>query len=131
MINQHGKTVLERFDAPLGYNRVRVPQDDFEYYLTSLQIKINRSLVKYYNGESKPKDNIYVSVVDLPIYESNLQISTNAVMRLISEYLYKQQQYDKIAFHTDNEKLSFVEFFGEDYSKKQFNQKIYFIMKRI
>ncbi len=131
MINQHGKTVLERFDAPLGYNRVRVPQDGFESYLRSLPLKPNGSLVKYYNGESKPNDNIYVSVVDLPISESNLQISTNAVMRLISEYLYKQQQYDKIAFHTDNEKLSFVEFSGEDYSQKQFNQYIDFVMERI
>src|SRR5690625_7525073 len=110
MINQHGKTVLERFDAPLGYNRVRVPQDGFESYLRSLPLKPNGSLVKYYNGESKPNDNIYVSVVDLPSSESNLQISTNAVIRLISEYLYKQQQYDIIAFHMYIDTLRLVEF---------------------
>lgn len=131
MINQHGKTILERFDAPLGYNRVRVPQDGFESYLRSLPLKPNGTLVKYYNGELKPNDNIYVSVVDLPISERNLQISTNAVMRLISEYLYKQNEFDKIAFHTDSEKLSFVEFSGEDYSEKKFGNYMDFVMERI
>lgn len=131
MINQYGKTVLERFDAPLGYNRVRVPQDGFESYLRSLPLKPNGALARYYNGETKLNNNIYVSVIDLPISNKNLQISTNAVMRLISEYLYKQKEYEKIAFHTDNEKLSFVEFSDKDYSDQKFNNYMDFVMERI
>lgn len=131
MVNQYGKTVLERFDAPLGYNRARVAGDSFASYLRSLPLKPDGSLVTYYNGETKPNNNIYVSVVDMPISNRNLQVSTNAVMRLISEYLYGRQDYEKIAFHADKEKLSFVEFAHEDYSAKKFQSYMDFVMERI
>ena len=131
LINDYGKTVLERFDAPLGYSRVSVSNNPFGEYLRTLMLKPEGSLAQFYNGKTKPNNNIYVSVVDMPISDKNLQTSTDSVMRLISEYLYQTKNYDKIAFHADNEKLSFTDFAQKDFSRPNFDQYMDFVMERV
>lgn len=131
MINRYGKTILERFDAPLGYNRVRVNPDDFGAYLRSLPLKPDGSLVTYYNGQTKPNNNIYASVVDLPISDRNIQMSADAVMRLISEYLYAKEDYDRIVFHADKVPLRFTDYAHQDYSSAKFHQYIDFVMEKV
>lgn len=131
LINDYGKTVLERFDAPLGYNRVSVSTHTFGNYLRTLMLKPEGSLVQFYNGKTKPNNNVYVSVVDMPISDKNIQNSTDSVMRLISEYLYKMESYEKIVFHADKEKLSFTEFAKEDYSRQKFDQYLEYVMEKV
>lgn len=131
MINQFGKTVLERIDAPFGYTRVRVNAEGFGAYLRTLPLKPAGSLVTYYNGETKPNNNIYVSVVDMPISDRNLQLSTDSVMRLISEYLYSKKEYDRIVFHADKQPLSFVDFAHNDFTQDKFNQYMDYVMEEV
>lgn len=131
LVNDYGKTVLERFDAPLGYSRVSVSNRTFANYLRTLDLKPEGSLVQFYNGKSKPNNNVYVSVVDMPISDKNIQTSSDSVMRLISEYLFQQEQYDKIAFHSGKEKLSFSDFANGDFSRSKFDHYMDFVMEKV
>ncbi len=131
LINSYGKTVLERFDAPLGYSRVPVLPNTFPHYLRTLDLKPEGAMVHFYDGKTKPNNNVYVSVVDLPISNHNLQMSADSVIRLISEYLYQNGQYDKIAFHANKERLGFKEFAKEDFSRRKFDQYLDFIMEKV
>ncbi len=131
LVNDYGKTILERFDAPLGYSRVAVSNNTFANYLRTLDLKPEGSLVQFYNGKSKPNNNIYVSVVDMPISDKNVQTSSDSVMRLISEFLFQQEQYDKIAFHSGKEKLSFADFSKGDFSRAKFDEYMDFVMEKV
>lgn len=131
LINDFGKTVLERFDAPLGYDRVTIRPNTFSEYLRTLQLKPEGSLVRYYNGQIKANNNIYVSVVDLPLSQKNLQFSTDSVIRLLSEYLFSQNKFDKIAFHSESKKLGFNEFADGDFSRNSFNEYLDFVMEKV
>jgi hypothetical protein len=131
MINDYGKTILERFDAPLGYDRVQIQPNSFAEYLRTLGLKPEGSVVRYYNGQIKTNNNVYVSVVDLPISKKNLQYSTDSVIRLLSEYLFSQNKFDKIAFHSDHKKIGFVDFADGDLSRNSFNEYLDFVMEKV
>ncbi len=131
LINDYGKTVLERFDAPLGYSRVSVLPDTFPHFLRTLALKPEGAMVQFYDGKTKPNNNVYVSVVDLPLSRQNVQMSSDSVIRLISEFLYKNGQYSKIAFHANKERLSFQEFAKDDFSRKKFEEYMDFAMEKI
>lgn len=131
LVNNYGKTVLERFDTPLGYSRVPVQKNTFATYLRTLELLPAGSPAHYYNGKVKPNDaNIYVAVVDLPISSKNIQMSASSIIRLVSEYLFINHEYEKIAFHTENQKIGFVSFSNGDYSKGEFRKYMDFVMER-
>ncbi|MFA7616720.1 MAG: DUF4846 domain-containing protein [Moheibacter sp.] len=131
LVNNYGKTVLDRFDSPLGYTRVPVKQNTFASFLRTLELLPDGSMAHYYNGKSKLNDNnIYVAVVDLPISSKNIQMSASSMIRLVSEYLFTSQEYDKIAFHTEKQKISFANFSNGDFSKAEFHKYMDFVMER-
>lgn len=129
--NTYGKTVLERFDAPLGYTRVSVNAETFSSYLRTLPLKPDGTPVHYYNGNIKPNNNIYTAVIDLPLSTKNVQHSPDAVVRLISEYFYQQKRFDDIVFHLDKEKVSFSNFAKGDFSKQSFQSYLEYVMERM
>ncbi len=102
LINENGKTIAERFILPIGFERIKLDSNSFQYYLRNLQLKSHGSKVKYYNGLIKPNFWVYDAVVDMEIGERNLQQCADAVMRLKAEYLYKSNQYNKIHFNFTN-----------------------------
>ncbi|ADQ45981.1 hypothetical protein Calkro_1115 [Caldicellulosiruptor kronotskyensis 2002] len=101
LINSNGRTIIERIKVPEGYERVEVPRGSFAEYLRNLPLKPHGTKVKYYNGEEKPND-VYVAVIDMDVGTRDLQQCADAVIRLYSEYLYKNRQYDKIHFNFTN-----------------------------
>lgn len=131
MINDYGKTILERFDPPKGYTRVPLQSGSFGEYLRTLTLKPEGAPARMYDGKIKPNHNIYVSVVDMPISPRDLQSSADAVIRLKSEYLFAKKDYDKIAFHANKEKFSFTEFSGGDTSKTRFQEYLDYVMEKV
>jgi len=109
LINPPGKTIIERIKVPEGFQRVEPGEGSFGDYLRDLPLKPHGSPVCYYNGKEKTK-NVYAAVVDMDIGDRDLQQCADAVMRLRAEYLYHQEQYDKIHFN-------FVSGFSADYGK--------------
>ena len=96
-----GNTVETRFQLPKGYVRI-VAANSYQSYLRKLPLKPEGSSVLYYNDETKPNNNVYAAVVDLPIGKRNLHQCADAVMRLRAEHLWNTKQYKKIHFKYTN-----------------------------
>jgi hypothetical protein len=105
LINIEGQTIESRFVTPSGYSRIPVDKRSYTAYLRSLQLLPHGSLVKYYDGTPKPNDDIYVAVVAIDVGLEDLQQAPEVCIRLRGEYLFRQQQYNKIAFSISNHKL--------------------------
>ena len=97
-----GKTLITRFNPPSEYLRTVVDSSSFAYYLRHLPLKPAGSLVKIYDGSTKPNDNIYEAVVNLPIGKYDLHQCADAIMRLKAEYLWRKGDYEKIHFNLTN-----------------------------
>ena len=129
--NSYGKTVLERFDAPLGYSRVNIQSGTFASYLRTLPLKPDGTPVYYYNGQIKPNTNIYLAVIDYTLSNKNVQLSADAVVRLLSEYFYMQERFSDIAFHSGKERISFNDFNNGDTSRSAFHKYLDYVMERV
>jgi len=127
-INIHGKTIGERIKVPKGYERVEVPRGSFAEYLRNLPLKPHGTKVKYYNGEEKPNE-VYVAVIDMDIGTRDLQQCADAVIRLYSEYLYKNKQYDKIHFNFTNGFRADFKKWMQGYRIKVEGNKAYWVKK--
>lgn len=101
-INPEGKTILERFSPPESFKRIEIDSNSFESYLRNLPLKEAKEKVKYFDGRTKNKSNVYDAVVDLPIGKRDLHQCADAVMRLRAEYFYVQKKYDSIHFNFTN-----------------------------
>ena len=101
MINENGKTVMDRINLPQGFERVKVEEGSFAQYLRNLPVKPNGSKVKYFNGQTKRGD-VYEAVLDIDVGKRDLQQCADAVMRLRAEYLYGKGLYNSIHFNFTN-----------------------------
>ena len=102
--------IKTRIKTPPRYTRSPEIENSFQAYLRNLKLKPEGSLVRYYNGSTKPNNNIYEAVVDLKIGHKDLHQCADAVMRLRAEYLWEQEQYDKINFNfTNGHKVEYKE----------------------
>jgi hypothetical protein len=97
-----GKTIKDRFELPIGYERISYPNNSYAEFLRNLPLKENGALVELYDGRLKPNWNIYAAVVDLPIGKKNLHQCADAVIRLRAEYLWEAKRYDDIHFNLTN-----------------------------
>jgi len=131
LINDFGKTIETRFGEPSDFIRTKVEANSFGDFLRNLELKPEGAQAKYFNGNLKPNHNIYVSVVDLPISPKDIQINSDAILRLRAEYLFVHKQYDKIVFNIKNEKYSFVDFCHGDYSLSNFYDYLDMVMEKI
>jgi hypothetical protein len=101
LVFPRGGTVTDRIMVPEGYERVSAGADTFAHYLRNLPLKSHGSKVLYYDGREKGRD-VYQAVVDMDVGDRDLQQCADAVIRLRAEYLYKQQQYERIHFNFTN-----------------------------
>jgi hypothetical protein len=102
IIEPSGKTIRTRINTPEGFLRTAVDTTSFGHYLRNLPLKPHGSMVKYFNGEIKDKDNVYVAVVDQAISNKDLQQCADAVMRLRGEYLFWNKDYKNLHFNFTN-----------------------------
>ena len=99
IIDSAGKTIFKRFDPPPGFMRTVIDTSSFGFYLRHLKLKTFGTKVRYYDGRSKNKSNVYISVIDMDIGNRDLQQCADAIMRLRSEFLYDRQRYRDIHFN--------------------------------
>ncbi len=97
-----GKTIFARFIAPTGFERVKVDESSFAYYLRHLPLKEHGSKVNYFDGREKISNHVYDAVVNLPIGNKDLHQCADAIMHVRARYLYKQNRKDEIQFTFTN-----------------------------
>lgn len=96
---QPSQTIKDRFDVPKDFSRVDLNADSFGAYLRHLKLKPEGSVVRYYNGKTKERPDVYCAVVDIEVGKRDLLQCADAVMLLYGEYLYHHKKYDQIAFN--------------------------------
>jgi hypothetical protein len=101
-IDTSGKTVATRFNPPVGFSRIDFPNNTFANYLQNLPLKPHGAKVKYFNGETKETNRVYDAVVNLPIGKKDLHQCADAVIRLRAEWLFGNNQFEKICFNFTN-----------------------------
>jgi hypothetical protein len=101
-IDPEGKRLEQRIRTPEGFERIPVEKNSFAEYLRTIPLKPEGAEVKYYDGATKSRADVYVAVIDLPIGKKDLHQCADAVMRLRAEYLWRNQQYDQIHFNFTN-----------------------------
>jgi hypothetical protein len=92
-------TVCQRFLPPPGFARSVMDSASFGFYLRHLPLKTFGTPVRYFDGRTKSKGNVYISVVDMDIGNRDLQQCADAIMRLRAEFLYAQRRYRDIHFN--------------------------------
>lgn len=110
IVNEAGKTIIQRFQPPAGFVRPVLPANSFGHYLQNLPLKPTNSPVHLFDGRLKGHQTVHAAVVDMDTGERDLQQCADAVMRLRAEHLFAQKQFDKIHFNLTNG-------FNMDYSK--------------
>lgn len=130
IVNDFGKNIEERFGTPSEYMRTGVAPNSFGEFLRTLRLKPEGTQIATSYGQHT-SNNIYVSIVDLPISTKNIQISSSSVLRLKAEFLFQQKQFDKIIFETKNNVYSFVEFADGNFTKEKLIQFLDLVMSEI
>ena len=129
IIDTAGKTIFKRFEPPPGFMRTVIDTASFGYYLRHLKLKTFGTRVRYYDGRSKNKSNVYISVIDMDIGNRDLQQCADAIMRLRSEFLYARQRYRDIHFNfvSDGQPRYYEEFNEGDHSYGKFRNYLDYV----
>lgn len=117
-INPNGMTIKSRILLPSGFERPAYTKTEFGHFLENLPLHPADHEVHYFNGKSKPRNNIYNSVVKLSIGKRDLHQCADAVMRLRADYLYQQKRYRDIKFNflSDGKPRRYTDYAKGDYS---------------
>lgn len=110
-------TDIASIPLPEGFKRTDEPGTSFGGWLRALPLKKDPT-VYLYNGSVKPNQDAQFAVINISVGNKDLQQCADAVMRLRAEYLFSQQQYDKISF-TDNEGTVYK--FDRPFTRERFN----------
>ena len=101
-INSELNRLEKRFPPPEGFKQVETSHFSFQDHLQNLLLKPKGSLVKYFDGTTKPAEGVYVAVAEGSIGNKDLHQCADAIIRLRAEYLYILQKYDEIQFEFTN-----------------------------
>ncbi|WP_113674303.1 DUF4846 domain-containing protein [Vallitalea guaymasensis] len=111
LINMDGQIIKDRFNLPEGFERVIPEEGSFGAYIQNLPLKEHAVLPKLYTGDQYLNEEPeYVTVVDMPLDNKDLEQSSDSAIRLNAEYLFKTEQYNDISY-------PFANGFTAEYSK--------------
>ena len=96
------KRILSNIPAPNGYEIQGNEKGSYAHYLQNLPLKPEGSPIKYYDGQIKSHFKEYIAVLDLPIGNKDLHQCADAIIRLRADYLWNNDQFDKIHFNFTN-----------------------------
>ena len=113
LINKDKNTIRERFSAPENYEWVSTSENSYGHFLENFPLKKYGSPIVKFNGEMGATQNLHEAVFDIDVGEKDLQQCADAIIRLRAEYLFKENKFDKIAFHFTSGDL----FSWNDYKK--------------
>lgn len=102
--NPHNYKTIAEVPVPKGFTRVKAEQNSFAAYMRSLPLKGAKQKVQLYTGGEANYQIMNYAVVDLPLL-NNWEQCADVCIRLRTEYLYENGQYDNIAFKDVNGKL--------------------------
>lgn len=110
-------TKVGELPLPIGYARISVDSNSVGYYLRHLSLKQDNK-VYLYNGSLKGYQGAQYAVLDIDVGDKDLQQCADATMRLRAEYLFHNNQKDKIQFHFTSGHLAKWSSYSDGYRPK-------------
>ena len=102
LIDTSGQIIKTRFNTPKSFTRMQVEGNSFGNYLRNFKLKPDGAIVYTYSGEEKYYQDGAAAILDIDIGTKDLQQCADAVMRLVSEYNFKENLHDSIHFNFTN-----------------------------
>ncbi len=101
---------VQEIPVPNGFVRTKADTNSFTYYLRNLELKPDNKVLLY-NGKEKENQSAQYAVIKMDVGTRDLQQCADAVMRLRAEYLYAQNDYEKIHFNfTNGERADYINY---------------------
>lgn len=101
-INPSGQTLVERIQAPEGYEWIIEESGSFGEFLQNSELRKHGSLILDFNQKPIGNQSEHVAILEYDIGSKDLQQCADAVIRLRAEYLFQQKKEDDIYFHFTN-----------------------------
>lgn len=95
--NPYNVKTIGAIPLPHGYVRVDVAEDSYAAWLRHLPLKPRGTRMRLYSGKKANFQWLSIGVVNMPLLSNDEQCA-DVCMRLQSEYLFKNGQYNKISF---------------------------------
>ncbi|MDA3899453.1 MAG: DUF4846 domain-containing protein [Spirochaetes bacterium] len=129
LINKDKMSVKNRFSTPAGYKRINYSKLSYARFMQNLPLKPFSHIVRYFNGDIKSPEGIYISVLDYETGPKDLLQCADAAMLLRAEYLFAQKQYSKIRFNflSDGKPRYYSKFGGDQSDYKNFRKYMDYI----
>lgn len=101
-VNAEGTTIKDRFIPPDGYTRVEAPAGSFGAYLQNFELKPMGDPAYVWNKDTGAASDISTAAgAAIAVFNQDItrwQQCADSIMRLYAEYLYENNEYDKISF---------------------------------
>ncbi len=125
-LNKEGLTVKSRVSIPEGYFRDSLSKHSFEYYVRNQKLKAFGAKVINYDSTPYFYQLGHVGVLNISVPKNGLQQCADALIRIRSEYLWSQNQKNKIGFEfTSGHYCSWIKY-AEGYRPKVAGSKVGF-----
>lgn len=114
---------------PQEYKRINILNNSFGSYLRNLEIKQENNIVFLYNGKPKINQNAQYCIIKMDVGNKDLQQCADAVMRLRAEYLFINQDFNKIHFNFTSGDTAFYTKYAEGFRAIIEGNKVSWIKK--
>ena len=98
LINKDSLTIKARVNVPKGYKRVGYSEGSFQEYLRTYKLKPFGSKIINYDNSEYFWQGGHIGVLEIPVPKNSLQQCADALIRIRSEYLWKNNRKDEIGF---------------------------------
>lgn len=102
LLQPEGMTLEGRVTVPKGYTRIPAETGSFLEFMRNYAMKPDGSPVLLYDRTEKYNQSAQFAVLDMPVFDSDLQQCADSIMRAYAEYFRSIDAHDKIAFHLTN-----------------------------
>ncbi|WP_298902291.1 DUF4846 domain-containing protein [uncultured Psychroserpens sp.] len=126
LINKDSLTIKSRVNCPEGYKRVAYAKGSFEEYLRHYKLKPFGSKIINYDDTAYFWQGGHVGILEIPVPQNGLQQCADALIRIRSEYLWKNNRKDEIGFNFTSGHYCSWKKYAEGYRPKINGSKVTF-----
>ncbi len=125
-INTSGDSIATRVLLPEGYKRVVCEVGSFQEYLRNYSLKPYGSKIINYDKSEYFAQDWHEAILEVPVPSNGLQQCADALMRIRSEYLWKQNRKNEIGFNFTSGHYCSWKKYAEGYRPKIKGNKVTF-----
>ena len=126
LINKDSSTIASRVNIPEGYKRVTYAKGSYEDYLRNYKLKPFGSKIINYDNSEYFWQGGHIGILEIPVPKNGLQQCADALIRIRSEYLWKNNRKDEIGFNFTSGHYCSWKKYAEGYRPKINGNKVNF-----